>query len=326
MAELKNTFSWSYSAAADFDICRRRRYWSKYGKWGGWNSQASPKQRKAYQLDKMDNLYSLLGQAVERSVMHVLRRRQQGLTVTAEQAYDEVARPFLNGAWLDSVKRRWEQNPKRYRCLREHYYQQLTAEQSKTLTADMSKRVRTCTESFIRIVLPRIEQVTRDMEIPVDTPDTPGDSEHFMLNDIKVYAIPDYVYRLDGHVRIHDWKSGRTREGHLEQLLVYALWAHEKHGAAPEDIDIYVEYLKDGEVHVGAVTESDMETILLRIGQSVADMSEYLVDADREKNVPLPEEEWELTLDAANCLHCNFLELCTPELRSMGLLPHETAQ
>ena len=65
MAELENTFSWSYSAASDFEVCRRRRYWSKYGKWGGWSPQASPEQRKAYQLDKMDNLYSLLGQAVD---------------------------------------------------------------------------------------------------------------------------------------------------------------------------------------------------------------------------------------------------------------------
>jgi CRISPR/Cas system-associated exonuclease Cas4 (RecB family) len=320
MAELKNTFSWSYSAASDFEVCRRRRYWSKYGKWGGWNPTASPEQRKAYQLDKMDNLYSLLGQAVERTVMWVLRQHQQGQTVSVDQAYEEVARPFLNTGWSDSIKRRWEGNPKRYCCLREHYYRQLTPEQGKAMTQDMARRVRTCTQSFITRVLPRLEGVTRETEIPVETPDTPGDCEHFMLGDIKIYAIPDYVYRKDGRMHVHDWKSGRIREDHRVQLSVYALWAHEKHGVAPEDVLIYVEYLKEGAVHVGTITEQDLEVVRLRIDQSVADMSEYLVDADRERNVPMPRDEWELTLDAANCTQCNFLELCTGELRALGMV------
>ena len=42
-------------------------------------------------------------------------------------------------------------------------------------------------------------------------------------------------------------------------------------------------------------------------------MTEYLVNFDREKNEPLPKEEWELTADKTNCHFCNFKELCKDE-------------
>ena len=74
MAELKNTFSWSFSAGSDFDDCRRRRYWNKYGMWGGWGRNAPAESQLAYRLNKMNNRYSLQGQAAEEAVMWVLAR------------------------------------------------------------------------------------------------------------------------------------------------------------------------------------------------------------------------------------------------------------
>ncbi len=43
-------------------------------------------------------------------------------------------------------------------------------------------------------------------------------------------------------------------------------------------------------------------------------MSEYLVDYDRKKNVPIPKDEWELAADPASCKMCKFYELCKGEL------------
>ena len=107
MAELKNTFSWSFSAAEDFEACRRRRYWSKYGMWGGWARNASPEQRAAYRLNKMDNRWGLMGQAAENAIMWVLREHQQGRAATAAAAWEKVARPFLTQKWSESAAGNW---------------------------------------------------------------------------------------------------------------------------------------------------------------------------------------------------------------------------
>ena len=90
MAQLINTFSWSFSAAADFDECRRRRFWSKYAMWGGWAKSAPAISQKAYMLNKMDNRYSIMGKAVEDSIMWILRQNQNGKICSAQDAYEQL--------------------------------------------------------------------------------------------------------------------------------------------------------------------------------------------------------------------------------------------
>lgn len=320
MGKLKNTFSWSHSAALDFDECRRRRYWNKYGKWGGWDRGASSIQKKAYQLDKMGNLYTILGQAVEDAAMHILRQHQLGNSCSPDEAYEEVARPYMNRAWKDSRDGRWKENPKRYACLHEHYYKTLTPEEERNLAAQLVSRAKCCLNNFRELTLPRIAEVNRDMELPVQVPGAGGDAEHFFCEDVKVYAIPDYAYRKDDAIHIHDWKAGRRKPEHLEQLALYGLWADSKHRRQGEDICVYVEYFKDGAIVADAVDGVDLERARTRIETSVAEMTEMLVDADRKKNEPLPIEDWDLALDADSCRRCNFLELCRDELRQMEMI------
>jgi hypothetical protein len=320
MAKLKNVFSWSFSAASDFEDCRRKRYWNKYGKWGGWDKNADPVQKKAYQLDKMDNLYSILGQAVELSIMHVLRQHQSGKSCDINTAYDQVAKPFMNRAWKDSKGELWKQNPKEYKCLREHYYKTLSPEQEKELTVNIIKRTKTCIGNFIRKTLPRIMDITPNLELPVQTPEMRGDTEHFVYEGVKIYAIPDYTYRKDGIIHIHDWKAGKQKNAHKDQLAVYGLWADIKHRKDKEEICAYVEYLKDGKVLTSVMNDNDLLQIKNRIESSVADMTEFLIDANRERNEPLPKDEWEITTDGKICEYCNFYELCESELHTEGIV------
>jgi CRISPR/Cas system-associated exonuclease Cas4 (RecB family) len=314
MGKLENTFSWSFSAASDFDECRRRRYWSKYGMWGGWEKNASPETKKAYQLNKMDNLWGLMGQAAENSIMRVLRQHQAGNPITAEEAYDTVARPFLRQKWTESKRGEWKENPKKFCCLREHYYG--TLDDEKAFAERISNQVKNCITNFIGKILPRIGNITREQELPVTTPDMGGDPENITWNGIKMYVIPDYAYRTGGQFHIHDWKAGKIKEAHREQLGLYALWAREKFRAKPEDTFLYVEYLNEGQVAPFQMTDEDFQTLEKTVEESVAEMTEYLVDFDRAKNVPLPKEEWELAADLSSCKNCNFYELCREELTS----------
>lgn len=312
MAELKNTFSWSFSAANDFEECRRRRYWSKYAKWGGWNSNATELQRKAYQLDKMDNRFSLQGNAVELAVMWVLRERQAGRDATAEQAYDTIAKPFMNTAWKESRDRAWQADPKHRCSLREHYYPDQYDDDS-TWAATVTENTRRCIANFIERVLPRLAHIKPEQEIPVAQPGSGGDPEHFMIEDVKIYAIPDYVYRDEDIYYIVDWKSGKPKPSHRNQVGLYGLWAHLKHGVAPGQIVVALEYLSDGTTAIETMSETWLEEVQMSVGESVGDMTAYLLGEDRSRNAPLPQEEWDLAPTRNPCRFCNFYELCEPE-------------
>jgi len=313
MAELKNTFSWSFSAAGDFDECRRKRYWSKYGMWKGWDPKASELQRKAYRFNKMDNRYSLQGNAVEYAVMWVLRQKQEGKDVTADEAYEQIAKPFLNKSWKESRDGTWQADPKRHCCLHEHYYPDLNPTPEKEWTAALAEHTKLCIANFIERVLPRLEHVKPEQEVDIATPEKGGDPESFEFEGTKIYAIPDYVYRVDDQWHIHDWKSGKSRPEHKQQLVLYGLWANLKHGVPPENVFVYIEYLRDGVVALQQLTDRDLETVKAQIRDSVTDMTGYLVDGDTQRNAALPREEWDLAPTRSPCRRCNFYELCEPE-------------
>lgn len=313
MGELKNTFSWSFSAAEDFEQCRRRRYWSKYGMWGGWARTATAEQKLAYRLSKMDNRWGLMGQAAENAIMWVLKQHQQGVSVDSKTAWEKIARPFLTQKWNESNEGNWRSSPKRFCCLREHYYK--TMEDENAAKRQVAAQVQNCIDNFIDKVLPRIRSIAPAQEFQIAVPELGGDVEHFFYEDVKIYSIPDYAYKIGDQVHIHDWKAGKIKaEQHKLQLSLYALWAIVKHGASLDNIFLYVEYLNEGQVLPFQLTQEELDETKALMSDSVGEMTEYLVDCDRNKNEPLPKEEWELALDPINCSECNFYELCRPEL------------
>jgi len=318
MGVLKNTFSWSFSAAEDFEQCRRRRYWSKYGMWGGWARNAPEESKTAYRLNKMDNRWGLMGQAAERAIMWVLKQHQQGNAVNAEDAWKTIARPFMTAKWNESIDGNWRGDPKRFCCMREHYYERLGGEEEKEAKRQIAAQIRNCIDNFIETVLPRVGTIQPGQEFKIATPEQGGDVEHFIFEGVKVYAIPDYAYKIGDEVHIHDWKAGKIKaEQHRLQLSLYALWAMVKHGAALNNIFLYVEYLNEGQVLPFQITEEELEQTKVLMSDSVGQMTEYLVDHDRVKNEPIPKDEWELALDPASCEQCNFYELCKPELDAL---------
>ncbi|MBU0677355.1 MAG: PD-(D/E)XK nuclease family protein [Verrucomicrobia bacterium] len=314
MAELKNTFSWSFSAAGDFDECRRRRYWSKYAMWNGWNRDASPIQKAAYRLNKMDSVATLRGQVAEDCIMWMLREKQRGCDLSTEEVYEKKARAMLRKAWDESRAGDWKTRPKQNCCLHEHYYPQFARKTDKELMVDIAESVKLCIANFKQHVLPRLEHIKATDEIEVATV-AAGDPESFELEGIKVYAIPDYVYRRGDECHIHDWKAGRPRESHVAQLAVYGLWALIKHGIPVENLQIHLEYLMLGETHSMTLSENDLEEVKERISESVGDMRSYLVGGDLAKNQAMPMEVWDLAATSSVCTRCNFYELCEEELK-----------
>jgi len=313
MAELVNTFSWSISARADFEECPRRRYLAKYAMWGGWKADAPDLARAAYRLGKMENRFTLQGNAVERAGMWALRQAQAGQPFTAAQAYETVAKPYLNQCWNESKKKLWQASPKKHCCLHEHYYPTHHHTPETDMTTRMIEQIKRCLANFTEQVLPRLGSVHPKQEVAIAHADG-GDPESFLFESTKVYAIPDYVYRQDDFLHIHDWKAGSAKPAHRDQMAIYGLWAHIKHALPPERIQVHLEYLAKGATQSMALTGSDLEQARGLVRESVAAMSEYLVNGDIHRNQPLPQEDWELCADADTCRQCRFYELCKSEL------------
>jgi CRISPR/Cas system-associated exonuclease Cas4 (RecB family) len=313
MAELENLFSWSHSAAKDFEECRRRRYWDKYGKWGGWNRNASPVQRTAYRLSKISNRYQLMGDAVEKAVMWMLHENQAGRARTADEAFEAISRPLLRSKWDESTNGHWKANPKLC-CLHEHYYPDFHAGQTdRDRIVQIGGLVKDCLRNFQDKFFPRFASIRFADEVEIASVQG-GLPEFFELDGKRVYAIPDYVHR-DGPIwHIHDWKAGKPRPEHIKQICVYALWAQIKHQIPAERVRLHLEYLQIGETQDVPVTEADLETVRDDIRAGISDMAEYLVDADTAANRPVPIEEWELAAEPSVCHRCNYYELCKPEL------------
>lgn len=315
MGDLKNTFSWSFSAMEDFEECRRRRYWAKYAMWGGWDPAADPLQRKAYQLGKMHNRFSLMGNAVEHTLRKAIRHAQQGDPLSAETLYQRYTRDYLNAAWKQSREGLWRTHPKKYICLFEHYYgADATDAEQKEWIAFIARQCRLCVDHFVETVLPRLAGVRPEDEVAIAHVGAGGDPESFALDGTKIYAIPDYVYRRGEEWFIHDWKAGKQKPVHRDQMLLYALWARSRHQVAPERLTLLLEYLSLKESVRIAVDSDILEQTVETIRNSVAEMSDYVVDGDLNRNQPLPREDWDLAADPLTCRLCNFYELCKPEL------------
>ena len=282
--------------------------------WGGWERGANTITRQAYRLNKMMNRWGLMGVATENTIMRLLHQHQAGNPMTAEEAYEAVARPFLIRCWKESRDQKWKENPKQFCCLHGHYYGTITDE--KKAIGAIKKQVMNCTQNFIEKVLPRVGTISSEQEMQIQTPEMGGDPENIIWNKVKMYVIPDYAYRIGNQMHIHDWKAGKIKESHRDQLAGYALWAEVKYKVPIEDIFLYVEYLNEGQVLPFQLTREEFDGTKAKIEESVAEMGEYLVNFDREKNVPLPKDEWELAADPDSCKHCKFYELCRDELES----------
>jgi len=314
MSELKNTFSWSFSQEQDFKECKRKQFFSRYGMWGGWDSGASSEKRSAYRLKQMKNKWSLIGDAVETAVLEVLERRRVGSPFSAETAM-QTAMSLLRSAWKEHTSEKWRAKPKKYTCISELYYGKISPDSGTERDEWVSLvrgRTEICIQNFFAQILPHIPEVTYEQIVPIARAGQ-GDPEHFHLGGIKVYAIPDWVYKNEGKIVVHDWKTGIRRDRHKEQLAIYGLWSQRKHNATPDEIELFIEYLESGEQTQVEYSVEIASALCDRILSSVKEMKQYLVDRDIEKNEPLPKESFPETEDLSRCKNCNFIELCGRE-------------
>ena len=132
---------------------------------------------------------------------------------------------------------------------------------------------------------------------------------HFLLDGLKVFAVPDLVVRRGGQVVVYDWKTGvADLAEHRAQLGVYALLALDRWTAAPAEIETvaYNPVLDRREIF--AFSADDLETL-----------REFVRDSADEMLFPLENPEANDAGDGSNfdcaagdepCKTCPFLRAC----------------
>ncbi len=298
MAELKNEFSWSVSRHRHFQECRRLYYLHHYAHWGGWEYGADERTKKCYYFTKMHTLESWAGEIIHRMICHTLKRLWQGQSPRLDALKQQAIEHLRNG-WTQSKERLWEQNPKKFVNLFEHYYR---IEIPPERTADLKARVLTCLENFwnspvlrfIRSVDPSgwkaIEQLNR-----------------FRLGEISVWIKIDFALVHQGFLYIYDWKSGKEEAEDRKQLVCYALYALDQWGVSPERTIIIPHYLRENTFREYTLTAEQIIDTKEEIFQSAAEML-ALLDDPRENRGRM--ESFPMTTDQRKCERCFFQEIC----------------
>ena len=277
---------WSFSSNGMFNSCQRQYWFRRVGAKGGWMYTADIETQKTYILSKLTNIYGLKGVAVESAINAITPDNIEKYR-DIDLFYKELVVPFLNESWKQSLAQKNKRSPKLCH-MREHYYATWTPEVQKLVLGRITDEIKDCLRNFLDLTYPFI------VGKPTEEVATSGDPEHFFWRDRKIYAIPDHVMWDGDELVIIDYKSGKVKQEHKQQIKIYGLWAKLKYDKTPK---LYLEYLQTGqriEVEVDNVaTEDYMQMEIDKI----------------EAQLGKPKEEWEKC--PTFCNWCNFQEIFT---------------
>jgi len=302
---LVHELSWSASRARMFHACRRRYYLQYYLAWNGWDRKASDERQRAYMLKKMTRMPMLAGEALHRALEEWFQSRQSGREFTREEV-EQAGLAILRRGYKDSRDGTWRRSSKLVH-LAEHHYEEEQVDEASDAAATYGKRyverIQQAVATFFESDdLECVRAVEPSDYLAFEAMDT------FTLFDTKVYAVPDLAFRRGDEVVIYDWKTGQPREEDRHQLAVYTIYAREKWGAAPEDVEAVDAYLVGGELETVRHTAAELEPIEERIEASINEMREAHFNADDSAGDP--EDFPKVEAGSRECSMCNFRELC----------------
>lgn len=299
-------WSWSFSRQQTFEDCRRMYYYQYYGSHSGWEINAPPEAALAYRLKKLVNLYTVLGDAVHQAAQLVVERLAMGRPLVGAAEIEERIRQQLRSVWRSSQSNRalFVQHPNRVPMLHEFYYGYGPSDE---LVEKINERITLCAHNLASSPILREIGEGGGEVLSCEQFDT------FELEGTPVYAVPDLIYRrTDGGLLIVDWKTGRQDEQNLEQVALYGYYAQEKFDVPADQITIRLEYLEAGTGVELTLSDEMLAEVKAKAVSGMIEMRSYLDDA--ELNRAKPREAFPLTPYRQQCLRCNYLELCAPEL------------
>lgn len=301
MSNYVNDFSWSYSRHTTFQTCLKKYYFSYYAAWGGWQENAAARTREIYRLKRLFTRQQWAGhhahQAIGALLKNIPRRTDDSFAASVEaRQIERMRREFR-----DSRSGAYRANPARIPGLFEHEYNlELPAEEWKATVDRMATAVR----NFLASELwQEIQTLPEEAILAVEQ------RTHFILDGLKVWAVPDLVIRRNGRIAIYDWKTGASDPAeHRTQVGVYVLLGLESWTAAPEEISAVVYNPVQDEQEENVFTADEVETLREFIRDSADEM--LFPMEDPATNNPGDGSNFDCTTDDEACKACPFLKVC----------------
>ena len=302
MAELTNDFSWSKSRHEKFDECLRAYYFQYYGSWGGWEASPGSRVRELYVLKKLSSRWQWAGSVVHDALKEMLQRARARGEFRPLDDLLRRTRERARAQWARSREKSYWREASQIAGLVEHEYAEPVAnEEWKRIWDEViegSLRAFYASDTFAAI-----QRTPRERWLTVDELDS------WSFEGTKVWVAVDFAFTApDGTIHILDWKTGREREVDHTQVGIYALYAREKWGAAPEGVVGGLVYLATGGERVSVSADPvALAACQDAMRRSIAAMRERLADAAR--NVAR-EESFPAVEERAACRRCPFRRPC----------------
>lgn len=282
---------WSVSRFDTFSYCKRKYYYTYYGKFD-----------REFPLQKINQLKSLtsesltIGSLAHDVIEAILKRLQKSTEVIDESRMKNFVKQQVQKYMLDHT-------------FTEIYYKEKEAIDEDYIAESVFNAV------MIFVKSERFEWVKNLPESSkqqwIIEPDGYGETRiQTDRGELKAYCKVDFMLPNGRDIYILDWKTGKQDpEKHRKQLIGYSLFASFHFENKFDRIIPILAYLKDGYSEVlPEISEADIENFKDDMYGDTKDM--HRMNLDIENNTPLSKDEFTQTESESKCKYCEFKELC----------------
>ena len=301
MSSLANEFSWSHSRHETFQTCLKRYYFAYYASWGGWEETAPARTRELYLLKRLHTRQQWAGHHAHQTIEFLLKNARRDPTGAIAASAEPRQIEAMRQEFRNSRSGAYRSDPIHIPGLFEHEYQlEIPAEEWKATVERASRAVRQFLGSDI---WKEIQTLPDDDFLAVER------RAHFLLDGLKVHAVPDLVVRRGGQVLIYDWKTGTSAPAeHRTQLGIYALLALDRWTAAPGEIEAIVFNPVIDRRATFVFAADELETLRDFVRDSADEML-FPLD-DPQANAAGDGSAFDCTASEEACKTCPFLRAC----------------
>ena len=281
---------WSYSRYDTFKQCKRKYYYTYYGKYDLDNF---------YKINKLKGLTTVpleIGNVTHKLIQTILRRiRQSFEPIDHDKLYDYAKRQ----TFIICETKTFE----------DIYYQ-------KRSQIDVENEIfGPVADALMNLVTsPRMDWMFEEALLSKDDWIIELSDEHkygeCRIDDLKAYCKVDFMFPIDDELHIIDWKTGKPSYAkHATQLRGYAGWAICQFDVPLEQVKTTVAHLLP-EYTENELTfnEYDLEQFVSDVRSQTDEMYSYCEVF--ETNKPKRKDEFPMTQHVNFCKTCQFRELC----------------
>lgn len=296
--ELKNQLAWSCSRISLFEHCKRKYYYTYYGAWGGWESNASDETKELYLLKNLRSMAIAVGQIVHDIVDQALKKSQRGERFSYEKLSHDFNRLF-NFAIQLSEHKMYHRKPKLQGIVGYEYNKKPTQEEIEEHRDKGLQCLKTFCES---------EMLQRILESDKTKWLFPEKFTTYQIGNEAAFARFDFAYENEGSIIIIDFKTGNNLNSEINnQARAYCHYFWKTRNYKPENIHFLFWGLQNDTVIEHICSEEDYLKFEKEVLGDLEKMKSLLTDKDNNQTII---DNFPRTEEIVYCRDCEFRRCC----------------